>query len=66
MFSISGFRGYGCTDGRQSYLWKYLPSVLFLTLSNLMFIPSVILAIRYRLYIEALVYFFNMFFSTVS
>jgi len=60
-----GYRGYGCTDDRYNYVWKYLPSVLFLTLSNLMFIPAIILAIYYRLYIEALVYFFNMFISTV-
>ena len=64
IFSI-GYRGYGCTDDSHSNLAKYLPSVLFLTLSNLMFIPAIIIASYYRLYIEALVYFFNMFFSTV-
>jgi hypothetical protein len=63
---ISGYRGYGCTDSSHSDVSKYLPSVLLLTLSNLMFIPAIIMAIYYRLYIEALVYFFNMFFSTVS
>ena len=31
-----------------------------------MFLPAVIVASYYRLYIEALIYFFNMFFSTVS
>ena len=62
----AGFRGYGCTDNRQSYLWKFLPSVLFLTLSNLLFIPAIIMSIYYRLYLEALIYFFNMFFSTVN
>ncbi|CAM4906823.1 unnamed protein product [Rotaria socialis] len=61
---IAGYRGYGCTDSSYSYASKYLPSVLFLTLSNLMFIPAIIVAIYYHLYIEALVYFFNMFFST--
>ncbi|CAF4168943.1 unnamed protein product, partial [Adineta steineri] len=59
-----GYRGYGCTDNTYARVSRYLPSVLFLTLSNLMFIPAIILAIYYRLYIEALVYFFNMFFST--
>lgn len=63
---IAGFRGYGCTDDSQSFLWKFLPSVLFLTLSNLLFIPAIIMSIYYRLYSEALIYFFNMFFSTVK
>lgn len=61
---IAGYRGYGCTDDHQSFLWRFLPSVLFLTLSNLLFIPAIIVSIYHRLYIEALVFFFNMFFST--
>jgi len=65
-FFSSGFRGYGCTDNRYNRLSKYLPSVLFLTLSNLMFLPAIILAVYNRLYIEGLIYFFNMFFSTVN
>ena len=56
-----GYRGYGCTDSSHSYVSRYLPSVLFLTLSNLMFIPAIGFAIHRHLYIEALVYFFNMF-----
>jgi hypothetical protein len=63
---IAGYRGYGCTDDTHAYISKNLSSVLFLTLSNLMFIPPIVLAIYRHLYIEALVYFFNMFFSTVS
>ncbi|CAF4701241.1 unnamed protein product [Rotaria sp. Silwood1] len=61
---IAGYRGYGCTDSTYAYLSKSLSSVLFLTISNLMFLPAIILAIYRRLYIEALIYFFNMFFST--
>ncbi|CAF4031485.1 unnamed protein product [Adineta steineri] len=61
---IAGYRGYGCTDSTHAYTSKSLTSVLFLTISNCMFIPAIILAIYRRLYIEALVYFFNMFFST--
>ena len=65
-WNFLGYRGYGCTDSSTSYVSTYLSRVLFLTLSNLMFIPAVVLATYYRLYIEALIYFFNMFFSTVS
>lgn len=60
-----GYRGYGCTDDSHAYASKSLASVLFLTLSNCMFMPAIVLAVYRRLYIEALVYFFNMFFSTV-
>ncbi|CAF3660938.1 unnamed protein product [Rotaria sordida] len=61
---IAGYRGYGCTDDTHAYTSKHLSSVLFLTISNLMFLPAIILAIYRHLYIEALIYFFNMFFST--
>ena len=61
-----GYRGYGCTDDSHAYTTKNLSSVLFLTLSNLMFVPAIVLAIYRRLYIEGLIYFFNMFFSTVD
>ena len=44
----------------------YLSSVLFLTLSNLVFLLPIALAIYRGWYIESLIYFYNMFFSTVS
>ncbi|UJR30663.1 hypothetical protein I4U23_018187 [Adineta vaga] len=61
---LAGYRGYGCTDDTHAYASKSLTNVLFLTLSNCMFIPAIVLATYRRLHIEALVYSFNMFFST--
>ncbi|KAK6288458.1 hypothetical protein J4Q44_G00388420 [Coregonus suidteri] len=61
----AGWSGWGCTDDitAQSY-GRQLTAVLLLTLSNLLFIPPIIIAVR-RCYItEASVYLFTMFFST--
>jgi hypothetical protein len=60
-----GYEGYGCTDGRNAVPGRiYLASVLFLTLSNLVFLIPICVATYRRWYIEALIYFYNMFFST--
>ncbi|XP_076138577.1 post-GPI attachment to proteins factor 6 [Alosa pseudoharengus] len=61
----AGWRGWGCTDGSEALSFSLqLQSVLFLTLSNLLFLPPIILAL-YRGYLpEAAVYTYNMFFST--
>ncbi|MGH0172581.1 UNVERIFIED_CONTAM: hypothetical protein FKN15_070548 [Acipenser sinensis] len=59
-------RGWSCTDASeaQSYARQMLAALL-LTLSNLMFIPPIVVAV-YRYYIvEASVYLFTMFFSTM-
>ena len=44
----------------------YLPSFLFLTMSNFAFLIPIILSLKRQLYIESLVYMMNMFFSLVS
>lgn len=61
---IAGYRGFACTDSTFADTSKNLSRVLFLTLSNLMFLPPIAVAIYRRLYIEGLIYSFNMFFST--
>ncbi len=62
---IGGYQGYGCTDASNAVsLQIHLVSVLFLTLSNLVFLLPIGLALYRRWYIEALIYFYNMFFST--
>lgn len=61
----NGYRGWDCTDDTDVVsLSIILFSTLLLTLSNLLFIPSVYFAFRRKYYTEALIYFFTMFFSS--
>lgn len=61
---IKGYRGWDCTEDSQvpSSL-SILIALLLLTLSNLLFIPSIYFAVRRKYYTEGIIYFFAMFFS---
>lgn len=63
----AGWRGWGCTDASAAQSFgRQLAAALLLTLSNLSFLPAIVVAIL-RCYItEASVYIFTMFFSTVN
>uniref|UniRef100_A0A6B2E627 EGF-like domain-containing protein n=1 Tax=Phlebotomus kandelakii TaxID=1109342 RepID=A0A6B2E627_9DIPT len=62
---IKGYRGWDCTEDSQvPSSMSILLASLLLTLSNLLFIPSIYFAIRRKYYTEAVIYFFAMFFST--
>jgi transmembrane protein 8A/B len=59
------YRGWDCTEDSQvPSSISILAASLLLTLSNLLFIPSIYFAIRRKYYTEAIIYFFAMFFST--
>ncbi|XP_013081009.2 post-GPI attachment to proteins factor 6-like isoform X2 [Biomphalaria glabrata] len=59
------YQGYACTDPikAQSVLIQ-LVAALLLTLSNLFFLPAIIIALKRRFILEACVYTYTMFFST--
>ena len=60
-----GYRGWDCTeDSEVPDSWTILLASLLLTLSNLLFIPSIYIAVKRRYYTEAVIYFFAMFFSS--
>ncbi|KAH8383940.1 hypothetical protein KR009_011377, partial [Drosophila setifemur] len=59
-----GYRGWDCTEDSQVPTnMSILMATLLLTLSNLLFFPSIYMAIKRRYYTEGVIYFFAMFFS---
>ena len=63
---ISGYRGYGCTDATNAHSYSLqMGQMFFLILSNLVFLPGIVVATLRHYYTEALVYCFMMFSSTV-
>ncbi|KAG8433395.1 hypothetical protein GDO86_017611 [Hymenochirus boettgeri] len=61
----SGWSGWSCTDDSKALSYQQqLGATLFLTLSNIMFVPTIVVAIRRFYFVEAAVYAYNMFFST--
>lgn len=61
---VKGYRGWDCTEDSQvPSSFSILLALLLLTLSNLLFIPSIYMAVRRSYFTEAIIYFFAMFFS---
>ncbi|EDV53721.1 uncharacterized protein LOC6555475 [Drosophila erecta] len=59
-----GYRGWDCTEDSQVPTnMSILLATLLLTLSNLLFFPSIYMAVKRRYYTEGVIYFFAMFFS---
>lgn len=62
----AGWSGWGCTDNAAAFSYGFqLLSTLLLCLSNLMFVPPVAIAVQTGYLLEAAIYIFTMFFSTV-
>ncbi|XP_055586866.1 uncharacterized protein LOC129739410 [Uranotaenia lowii] len=62
---LRNYRGWDCTEDSQvPSSASILLASLMLTLSNLLFLPSIFFAVRRGYYTESIIYFFAMFFST--
>lgn len=61
----AGWSGWGCTDDSKALSYsRQLIAALMLTISNLFFIPAIVVAVKRYYITEASVYLFTMFFST--
>lgn len=61
----AGWAGWSCTDDRNAQsVAQQMTATLLLTLSNLMFVPTIIVAVYHLYFVEAAVYAYTMFFST--
>ncbi|XP_034664948.1 uncharacterized protein LOC117899194 isoform X1 [Drosophila subobscura] len=61
---MKGYRGWDCTEDSQVPTnMSILLATLLLTLSNLIFFPSIYVALSRRYFTEGVIYFFAMFFS---
>ncbi|CAG7690930.1 unnamed protein product [Allacma fusca] len=63
---IGGYRGWACSDDSEATPKSLLiATTLLLTLSNLFFIPAIVLAVRRKMFTHVLVYFATMISSTL-
>ncbi|XP_075421328.1 post-GPI attachment to proteins factor 6 [Ascaphus truei] len=61
----AGWTGWSCTDAREALSAQHqLTATLLLTFSNLMFLPTIAVAVYRYYFVEAAVYAYTMFFST--
>lgn len=61
----AGWSGWSCSDGASALSFsRQLAAALLLTLSNLFFVPPIVVALHRGFHAEATVYLFTMFFST--
>lgn len=62
-----GWRGWSCTDNSTAQtVAQQRAAALLLTLSNLMFLAPIAVSLHRSFLVEASVYFYTMFFSTVG
>ncbi|RXG61843.1 Transmembrane protein 8B [Armadillidium vulgare] len=52
-----GWQGWGCHNGQYAQTWpSFLSSICLLTLSNIFFLPPILLAAKWRFYSQALLF----------